>query len=1139
MKKLSFLFLIICGWANAQTLDQSNTGPATNYEIINDFSTTVRQYFKAGLNGELTRLDLDMETWACNSTSSMQFHCNIYDSTYTVFLANELVTIPMPFTRGMHSIIFSTPANVVANETYLIEIFSFTQVCDTGGTPSNAEVHFFHDLIDTNYLDGTAYGSPSPLFSDFYFQTYVSVCNNPITVNASVTTPTTCGYNNGVVTCSPTGGDAALSYSWSNLEITQTINNVSSGNYTITVTDGLNCNASEVINLPNTIPAVYSSDTTIATSCYGLCDGTASITTTFGTPPYDYLWNTTDTTSSIFNVCAGNFDYTITDANGCLFSNTVVVGSPNEITGSFIVTNESCQFGDGFLDLNPIGDFPPFTYSWGHGPVTEDVNNLTAGNYSVTILDNNGCTSLLNETVMYEPGAVIDTLQLDIQNNLCMQSNGHIANLNGGVSTSNPPLNFTLDSQGIPSTGVFNLTAGIYSLIATDALGCSDSVNVNIVDLGSPFTVIQGSSYTPTCPDVCTGTISVLVFGGSAPYTYTWDNGMTGVNIMDLCHGDYNVLVTDAVGCTGSGVMSLIPPLPFDVSFITNEPNCGASDGDITATINSGGTAPFTYYWSNGDDAMMADSLEAGSYSVNITDINNCSAFRVVSINSLSGPTVTDNITHPNCNGSSDGSIDLTITGGAAPISILWSTGHTSEDISSLNSGYYDVTISDASGCIINNTYQLNDPNPIEIAPVIMPAACSQSDGGIDLNATGGTGTLTYLWDATTGNLTTSSITNFPSGIYTVTITDANGCSEFFELGLSNDNSPSVNVDQVVYPNCQTGGGAMFITASGGTAPYSYLWTNGSTAADLENVAEGNYSLTITDASNCIANVSFTLPGINIFAQEICMITVDTATNMNKVLWEKTPGIGIEEFKIYRETSVAGNFRLVGRVPFDSMSVFQDTVASTDIHAWKYKLATVDSCGNESDFIASHKTIHLITEVNANWDVYLEWDDYIGFPYTEFYINRYHISTGWEVIDTVSKFVHSYLDPNAPNGNVGYSITVPSPSDCEPTRVGVNTSRSNIRNQPVMAPNALEESLEISMNIYPNPANSELNISLQNYNGDKLILKMFNAIGEIILVQKINSNHFRMDTKDLPSGVYTISVSAESNNVFKKLMIVK
>ena len=197
MKKIVFFFLLLSGWANAQTLDQVNTGGASNYVVINDGNSTMRQYFQAGLNGKLARLDLDMETFSCNSRTSMQFICNIYDTIYTNLLANELVTIPMPYTRGMLSIIFANPAPVDSSKTYIFELFSFTQACDTGGAPTNAEVHLFHDLIDTNYPNGTAHANPNPLFSDFYFHTYVSVCNNPITINASVTAPTTCGTNNG------------------------------------------------------------------------------------------------------------------------------------------------------------------------------------------------------------------------------------------------------------------------------------------------------------------------------------------------------------------------------------------------------------------------------------------------------------------------------------------------------------------------------------------------------------------------------------------------------------------------------------------------------------------------------------------------------------------------------------------------------------------------------------------------------------------------------------------------------------------------------------------------------------------------------------------------------------------------------
>lgn len=1140
MKKF-FLLLIAATnllFAKAQTTDQQNTGANTSYQVINSGNEVSKQTFKAGLSGKLTTVHIDMEITSCPQLNDMNVNITVYDSTGNHVLGNTIVNFGVPTARGLQPFNLSTPVYLLANHTYAFEItVPSGQLCDTPSVSAN--ILWYYGFDEATYSNGVGYFNYTPFGYDYYFKTDVMVCANPVNGYISAIGYETCESGDGSVICNTSGGVGPFTYLWNTSDTDSALINLSSGNYSVVVSDGANCGDHDFYFLPNAGTGVTADDTAVATTCFALCNGSASITVLTGTAPYTYLWSNADTNATVNNLCAGNYTYTVTDINNCTFSNTVTVLSPNEISASFVTNNESCMLNDGSIDMTPVGDFPPFSYSWTHGPTTQDVNFLASGFYQVTIVDQNGCSQVVGETVGYNPGAVIDTLQLDIQNNLCFQSNGHIADLGTGVTTSNPPLNYTLDFQSISSYGAYNLTGGTYTLIAIDAMGCSDTTTITIQDIGSPITVGQGSSFHPVCPDLCNGTAQVGVAGGNLPYTYEWSNGLTVANGMDLCPGEYSVLVTDADGCSATAAIVINAPAPIVVNYSVTEPSCGANDGSAQATVTSGGSAPFTYSWSNGDDTDIADTLNAGNYSVMVQDASQCKVYTIVSVNNSSGPTVTESLINPTCNGFSDGAIDLTITGGAAPIQVQWSTGHTTEDLVSLPAGVYDVTVTDASGCTIHKSYELQQNAPITITTSFTLPTCSNNDGEISVIPSGGTAPFTFVWDANAGNATTATVNNLFAGVYEVTVTDANACSEIFEIGLSNDNAPMITTDQIIHPNCQTGGGNILITVSGGTAPYNYLWSNGAFSADLENVSEGNYSITITDAAGCAANASYELPGINIFAQPICMITVDSVTNMNKVVWEKTAGIGIAEFKIYRQTSNPYFYLHVGTVPFDSLSVFNDTVASSDIHAWKYKLATVDSCGNESDFYASHKTIHLITSADANGDVTLEWDDYIGFTYSEFYINRYHISTGWEIIDTVPASVHSYFDPAAPAGNVGYAISVPSPSNCEPSRVGVNTSRSNVKNQPVISPVEVNENEKLNAEIYPNPAQNEVIISLPHYISGNCSLTMYNAIGEVVLTQNLNQMQNRIDVKNLANGVYTISLTQQDYRLIKKLVVNK
>ena len=972
----------------------------------------------------------------------------------------------------------------------------------------------------------------------------------------SLSNVTCFGGSDGSITMDVVGGTPPYTNLWNDPANTTslTLSNIDAfqGSYTLTTTDSNGCNASN--NAIISQPSLFVNSQTIVNDviCAGESNGAISTFFIGGVLPYSCdwefstdgnVWNATGLGNN-FNpngLITGWYSITATDSNGCFLQQNISVAEPAPITADLVIQNPICAQVPGGMAFvqNVTGGGTIYFYSWFPNSNNNDtIMGLTVGSNSILITDQNGCTFDSTFNVNYANPLTIDQVGLSVQNNLCFQHNGHITNLS--ASTAQGPVSFEINGGSVTSNGLFNLTNGLFSIIAIDALGCLDTVVVEIQDVGTPITVGQGSTFQPVCADVCNGTAQVDVAGGNLPYSYQWSNGLTVANGMGLCPGNYSVLVTDTDGCSATTSIIINEPAPIVLGTNVSGSSCGLADGSVVANVTSGGSAPFTFTWSNGDSGNTADSLAAGNYAVNVVDANQCNLYRIVAVNSSSGPTVVENLSTISCNGFSDGAIDLTITGGTAPIEVQWSTGFITEDITGLSAGVYDVTISDASGCVILKTYQLNEPDAINLNITTTPASCGVADGEIQLLAAGGTSPYTYQWDANAGNSTATTVNSLPAGLYEVQITDNNNCATTFTAALSNDNGPSINVDQVIQPNCQTGGGNVYVTIGGGTSPYNYLWSNGAISADLQNVYEGNYSLTVTDAGNCVSTAAFQLNGINIFPQPVCMITVDTISNNNMIIWEKTPGIGIESFRIYRATSVPGIYFHIATQPYDSLSMFIDTVASTDIHAWKYKLATVDSCGNESSFIAAHKSIHLITEVKANWDVHLQWDDYIGFPYNDFYINRYHISTGWEVIDTVSKFVHFYIDANAPNGNVGYSITVPSPSDCEPTRVGVNTSRSNIRNQSLAAPNGWNENENIlSLNIFPNPAMNEVNISLENYLGGDFDLKLYNSIGELILVQKINSNLKRIDTKEIPNGVYTISISNEKNTIVKKLMIVK
>jgi len=358
---------------------------------------------------------------------------------------------------------------------------------------------------------------------------------------------------------------------------------------------------------------------------------------------------------------------------------------------------------------------------------------------------------------------------------------------------------------------------------------------------------------------------------------------------------------------------------------------------------------------------------------------------------------------------------------------------------------------------------------------------------------------------------------------------------------VSNESGPVITLDQVNEPTCQGGSGEIFVSVSGGVTPYTYSWNNGSTVEDLLNAAIGEYELIVTDSNGCIGVEYAELEGVNLSAAEICMVTVDTTTGSNIIVWNKEQNLGISEYEIYKETSSLNVFQLLGTVPFDSLSQFYDTAANSSIHSYRYKLRTLDSCSNASEFLAYHKTIHLASNIGLNNVVNLAWDDYIGFDYSTFYITRYHPSTGWEVLDSVAANVHSYTDNTYPSlMGLEYGIEVVPNSPCLAEKAqDHNTTRSN--RASIMEPNddtGIDEVLVGQISIRPNPTNGIFTLCFDGVQSNRNI-EVFDLQGKLLLNKhaSMENKTIAFDISEFETGMYLIKIS--SKNEVKSVRLIK
>ncbi|WP_190304163.1 Ig-like domain-containing protein, partial [Paenimyroides baculatum] len=347
--------------------------------------------------------------------------------------------------------------------------------------------------------------------------------------------------------------------------------------------------------------------------------------------------------------------------------------------------------------------------------------------------------------------------------------------------------------------------------------------------------------------------------GGTIPYTYLWNTGATGATLSNLAAGTYSVTITDTNGCTGTESITITQPA---VLIATNSAQTdvswyGGNDGSATVSV-AGGTAPYTYLWSNGATGATASNLIAGTYTVTVTDANGCtSAIDFVITQPI--PLMVQSVSQTNvsCNAGANGTAGIVAMGGNAPYTYLWSNGATASTVSNLSAGVYTVTVTDSTLNIITESFTITEPLALATTMAKTDITCNfASNGTATVSVIGGTSPYTYFWS---NGMTSANATNLNVGNYTVSITDANGCKTTATVSIT---QPTALVAAVTSTNISCYGqvdGTASVIVSGGTAPYTYSWSNGQTGTSLTSLAKGSYILTVSDANNCTITQSFTI----------------------------------------------------------------------------------------------------------------------------------------------------------------------------------------------------------------------------------------------------------------------------------------
>jgi hypothetical protein len=650
------------------------------------------------------------------------------------------------------------------------------------------------------------------------------------------------------------GGTTPYSYSWSSGGTRATENNLAAGNYSVTVTDGNGCTSVATVTIAEPSQLI-SSTVPVDVLCNGGNSGSATVTAGGGIAPYSYSWTSGGTSATENNLAAGNYSVTVTDANGCTSLASVTIAEPSLLTSSATPSDALCNGGStGSATVVAGGGTAPYSYSWSSGGTAATENNLTAGNYSVTVTDANGCTSVATAVVAEPTTLTSSTVPVDV---LCNGGNTGSATVTAGGGIA--PYSYSWTSGGTAATEN-NLAAGNYSVTVTDANGCTSIAAVTIAEPALLTAAASGTNVD--CNGGTNGTANVVVNGGTAGFTYSWaPSGGSSSTANNLAAGTYTVSITDFNGCTTSASYVVTEPTVLTSSTSTTSVFCnGGSDGSASV-VAGGGVGPYTYSWfPAGGTGTAANNLSAGNYTVTITDANGCTATAASVVSEPPVLTSAASTVNSTC-GNANGIASVVAGGGTAGYTYVWApSGGAAASANNLTAGNYSVTVTDANGCTsVAVAVVVNTPGQVAIASVQQDVLCNGGNTGIaTVNVNGGTNPITYSWSPIGGSTATAN--NLPAGNYTVTTTDANGCTSVDNVTISQPTILAASASSSpALCNGSSDGNASTVV-NGGTTPYTYVWSGGAgTGATATNLSAGNYTVTITDGNGCTTTATTTV----------------------------------------------------------------------------------------------------------------------------------------------------------------------------------------------------------------------------------------------------------------------------------------